>query len=68
MGDKGIMSKIYFDPVHLSYFYKKKLNYNCDLPVTEKISKKILTLPMHPGLKEEEIDLIVNEITNFYEG
>ncbi|MBP1945341.1 DegT/DnrJ/EryC1/StrS family aminotransferase [Methanobacterium petrolearium] len=67
LGDKGIMSKIYFDPVHLSYFYKNKLNYKCDLPVTEKISKKILTLPMYPGLKEEEIDLVANEIANFYE-
>ena len=66
LGDKGIMSKIYFDPVHLSYFYKRKLNYECNLPVTEMMAKKVLTLPMHPGLRKTEIDLIVEEIGNFY--
>lgn len=66
LGDKGIMSKIYFDPVHLSYFYKEKLKYKCNLPVTEKMSKEVLTLPMYPGLKKEEIDLIVKEVSKFY--
>lgn len=66
LADKGIMTKIYFDPVHLSYFYKNKLNYNYTLPVTEKIAKEVLTLPMHPNLKKEEINFIVEEITNFY--
>lgn len=66
LADKGIMGKIYFDPVHLSYFYKEKLNYKCSLPVTEKMAKNVLTLPMHPGLKKEEIDEITNQIINFY--
>lgn len=66
LGDNGIMSKIYFDPVHLSYFFKEKLKYECYLPVTENMAKKVLTLPMYPGLKKEEIDLIVGEIANFY--
>lgn len=66
LGDKGIMSKIYFDPVHLSHFYREKMNYQCSLPVTEKISRQVLTLPMHPGLKREEIDRITEEIKNFY--
>lgn len=66
LSEKGIMSKIYFDPVHLSYFYKTKMNYECSLSVTEKMAKEVLTLPMHPNLKKEEIDKVVEEITNFY--
>jgi perosamine synthetase len=66
LGEKGIMSKIYFDPVHLSHFYKKRMNYECSLPMTEKIAKEVLTLPMHPALKKEEIETITQEITNFY--
>jgi perosamine synthetase len=66
LADKGIMTKIYFDPVHQTYFYKKKLRYNVDLPVTTEIANKILTLPMYPGLQKDEIDFIIREIKNFY--
>lgn len=66
LADKGIMTKIYFDPVHLTYFYKNILNYECKLPVTEEISKKVITLPMYPTMEKKDQDLIVNEIKNFY--
>ena len=64
---KGIMTKVYFDPVHLTHFYKNVLNYNCKLPITEKVSKHILTLPMYPELTTTEMDYIVEQIKN-YEG
>ena len=38
------------------------------LPVTEEISKQVLTLPMYPTLTKEEIDYVVEEIKNFFEG
>ena len=66
MADSGIMTKVYFDPIHLTHFYKNVLKYECELPVTEEISKKVVTLPMFPDIKESEIDLIVQEIKNFY--
>jgi len=63
----GIMTKVYFEPIHLKTFYKKKLNYKeGDLPETEGISKKVLTLPLYPTLTNKEIDCIVNEIKNYY--
>jgi perosamine synthetase len=37
------------------------------LPVTEKISREILTLPMYPSLTEDEISYIVDEIKDFYD-
>lgn len=59
----GIMSKVYFEPIHLKTFYKEKFNYNeGDLPKTERISKMVLTLPIYPALNIGEIDIIVNEI------
>jgi perosamine synthetase len=65
LAEKGIMSKVYFDPVHHSQFYKN-LGYEIDLPITEKISKSVVTLPMFPTLKKEEMDYIVEEINKFY--
>jgi dTDP-4-amino-4,6-dideoxygalactose transaminase len=37
------------------------------LPVTEKISKEILTLPMHPHLKTEDIDYIHGVFKRFFD-
>ena len=63
----GIMTKVYFEPVHLKTFYKEKFSYRKgDLPKTEEISKKVLTLPLYPTLSNEEIDYIVDKIEDYY--
>jgi len=52
-----IMTKVYFDPLHLKTFYREKFHYkNGDLPETEEISKKVLTLPLYPTLTNSEMD------------
>lgn len=68
LASKGIMTKVYFNPAHKTSFYKDVLKYECKLPTTEALAEKVLTLPMHPYLTSDEIDTIVREITNFYEG
>lgn len=66
--NRGISTKIYFDPVHLTKFYREKFGFKeGDLPITEELSKKVLTLPMYPTLKKEEIKYIVNNISQFME-
>jgi len=66
---KGIFTKVYFDPVHLTRFYREKFGYKeGTLPMTEEISKKVLTLPMYATLKKEEIDYIAKSIREFTEG
>ena len=67
LAGKGIMTKVYFSPVHLTHFYKNELGYACELPVTEEISSQVLTLPMYPALTREEIDYIVEEMKRFFE-
>lgn len=68
MADKGIMTKIYFAPIHLTHFYKNVLKYRCKLPVTEEVASQVLTLPMYPDLTKEEMDFVIEEIKKFYEG
>ena len=63
---RGIMTKVYFSPVHQTHFYKNELKYDCELPVTESVSRQVLTLPMHPLLTEEEMDFIAKEAANFF--
>lgn len=52
-------------PIHKQKAYQT-LGYNTHLPVTEKMCKEILSLPMHPWLKESEIKKIANCINEFY--
>ncbi len=66
LSKKGIMSKVYFSPIHKTPFYRN-MGYSCHLPVTERLSEEVLTLPMYPGLTEEEIDTVSEEIKRFYE-
>ena len=67
LADGGIMTKVYFNPVHLTHFYKDVLKYTPYLPITKKVADLALTLPVYPGLTKEEMDLLVNEIKAFYE-
>ena len=63
-----IFCKIYFDPIHLTSYYKK--NFGMDegsLPITESISSRILTLPMYPNMTNEEKDYLITIIDSFFE-
>ena len=66
LADKGIMTKVYFPAAHLTHHYSNGLGYNCKLPVTEKITQQVLTLPMYPGLNENEIEYIRDSIVAFF--
>jgi len=65
----GIMTKVYFEPIHLKTFYRKKFGYkDGDLPKTEKLSERVLTLPMYPVLKKQDLDYIAESIKAFFGG
>ena len=69
LAQHGIMARIYFEPVHLSLFYRRKFGYkDGELPITERISKEVLTLPMYPGLTKSEMDYIIEKIKDFFSG
>ena len=65
---KKIFSRVYFSPIHLTQFYKEK--YPTDsgsLPVTERISQQVLTIPLYPNMTMEEKEYLVNSISEFFE-
>ena len=67
LASRGIMTKIFFEPIHLSNFYKKSGFGKKSLPNTEKISQTVLSLPIFPGLKSEEIRYICDFIKEFFQ-
>ena len=51
-------NKIYFEPIHLTPFYKSLGYREGSLPVTEQLSKEVITLPMFPDLTRKEMDYV----------
>lgn len=62
LSDKDIASKVYFNPVHLTSFYKRQKWNPVTLPVTEQVSKEVLSLPIYPDLTEVEVDQVCKTI------
>jgi perosamine synthetase len=67
LASAGIMSKIYFPPVHTTHFYKNVLKYDCELPVTMRVFSDIVSLPFYPGMPESDVDYVVDTIKEFYQ-
>jgi len=63
LNSNNIPSVIYYkNPIHLMKAFSY-LGYGVgDLPVSESLSDSIVSLPMHPYLIEEDIELIINFI------
>ena len=63
---KGIQSVVYYPlPIHKQKFYQD-LGYADSLPVAEELSKKVLSLPVHPNLKKEDLKFIVESMREFF--
>ncbi len=62
----GIAIAIHYPiPLHLQPAYKHLGYKKGDLPIAEKISEKVISLPMYPELKEEDIHYIANKIIEY---
>jgi perosamine synthetase len=65
---KRIFSKIYFEPIHLTEFYRKKFGTNINLlPITEEISNQVLTLPLYANMNSEEKEYLTSSISEFFD-
>jgi perosamine synthetase len=58
-----IDSKIYFRPAYSYSIFKTK---GLNLSMTEKISKKIISLPFFTDISKNEIDIVCEAVSKFY--
>lgn len=62
----GIPSMVYYaKPMHLQGAFEGKRSAVADCPVTETLCKTVLSLPMHPYLKDDEVKEICDNILEF---
>ena len=67
LNSKGIPTMIYYPiPMHCQRAFDGVKIYQ-DCPITEKLCKTVLSLPMHPYLDKIEQELVINEIRKFQE-
>ena len=60
--EKGIGTGIHYIANHIQPYFAK---YAKPLPVTERIWNEILTLPLYYDMTKDEVDLVINSITEF---
>jgi UDP-2-acetamido-2-deoxy-ribo-hexuluronate aminotransferase len=61
--ENGIPTAVYYPkPLHLQTAFSSLGYKEGDFPVSEKVSQTIFSLPMHPYLKDDQIDRIVQVI------
>ncbi|HCE45655.1 MAG TPA: UDP-4-amino-4,6-dideoxy-N-acetyl-beta-L-altrosamine transaminase [Lentisphaeria bacterium] len=61
--NSGIGVNVHYIPVHLHPYYKKTFGTTEGLcPVAEDAFRKIISLPMFPGLKDEELKTVITKI------
>ncbi|TVQ10060.1 MAG: DegT/DnrJ/EryC1/StrS family aminotransferase [Bacteroidetes bacterium] len=66
MGEKGIPAMIYYPvPMHMQKAYQDPRYKEGDFPVTEKLSKTVISLPMHTELDEEQLKHITDSLLEY---
>jgi dTDP-4-amino-4,6-dideoxygalactose transaminase len=67
LAEKGIPTMVYYPkPLHLQEAYSY-LGYQLgDLPVSERLSETVLSLPIHTELDEEQLVFIAGSVVDFF--
>ena len=65
--DCGIPSMIYYPiPLYKQQAFKKYVSDDFTLPNTEKLSKNVISLPIHTELENSNQDYIIEKLLNFF--
>jgi dTDP-4-amino-4,6-dideoxygalactose transaminase len=66
LAEKGIPAMIYYPvPIHLQKAYEQYGFKAGDLPVTEDLCSRVISLPMHTELDEEQLKYITTSVLEF---
>lgn len=66
LAEKGIPSMIYYPvPAHKQKMFSAFGSEATELPVTDWLTKRVLSLPIHTEMEEEQLEFICKNITEF---
>ncbi len=59
----GIQTSVHYPPVHLFSFYRRRFGFKRGmLPKTEEVSRREVTLPLHPRMDEGDVKWIAKRV------
>lgn len=60
---KGIGTSVHFIPLHMHPYYRENFLYRSeDFPTSEKLFKRIISLPIYPSMTEKDTDRVINSV------
>ncbi|UCF79696.1 MAG: DegT/DnrJ/EryC1/StrS family aminotransferase [Candidatus Eiseniibacteriota bacterium] len=68
LSSRGIGTAIHYpSPIHLQPAYSQLAHKEGDFPEAEKWAREVLSLPMFPGLRREEVEHVAGTIREFFQ-
>ena len=58
---QGIQTSIHYPPVHLFTYYRSRYG-DISLPVTESVAAREVTLPLYPGMRADDVEVVVESV------
>jgi len=64
----GVQTGVHYEiPIHLQPIYREMYGYKEGLfPVTERLCKEVMTLPMFPDMTDDQISYVCEKVSEFY--
>lgn len=64
--ENGIQTQVHYIPVHTQPYYREKFNTGWgDYPNAERYYQKCLSIPLYPGMMDEDVKKVIHAIKNF---
>lgn len=57
-----ISAGVHYFPIHLYSMYRK---FKADVPVTERVWRRLVTLPLYPGMTDEDVERVTDAVVHF---
>lgn len=64
--EANIECSVHYIPLHLFDFYQERYGYRVgDFPCAEAAFERVVSLPLHPGLTDEDVHTVISAIGDF---
>ncbi|HNQ77831.1 MAG TPA: DegT/DnrJ/EryC1/StrS aminotransferase family protein [Acidobacteriota bacterium] len=61
--EMGIITSVHWMPLHLHPYYRETYGFSeGDFPEASRVWKRLISLPIFPGMKNEEVDYVIDSI------
>lgn len=58
MRNSGVQTSIHYPPIHHFTYYRERYS-GITLPITEAVAAREVTLPLYPGMQDEDVDYVL---------